>query len=127
MGSGLGTNDTLFRVVSETNLTVTKSAVVTPITAGGNAQFLITVKNNGSDTLSNVGISDALPPDLTWSESANECSIVSQLLTCSISLAKGASYSVTVSAQANEGGSRDEPRCHGQRPTMRSTTPAPQW
>ncbi len=70
LGSALGTNDTLFRVVSESNaaeLSVTKTPVASPISAGEDAEFNITVSNGPTGgNATNVVVSDTLPPGLDW-------------------------------------------------------------
>ena len=67
LGSALGTNDTLFRVVSESNSPVTKTPVASPVSAGEDAAFDITVTNGRPAAVSNVGVSDTLPAGLDWS------------------------------------------------------------
>jgi uncharacterized repeat protein (TIGR01451 family) len=77
------------------------------INAGDTATFTITWTNHGPGTATGIGTNppshDVLPAGLTWTESGGDpdgkCAVASNVLTCSgITLANGASYSVSVSA-----------------------------
>ncbi len=105
LGASLNTRDSVFHVVAAgPDLTVTKTAVTTPISVGDDVQFDITVSNaSGAGTASNVGVSDTPPPTgLDWSiasQTASACSIVPGALSCTIpTLAGGSSYSVRITA-----------------------------
>ena len=91
---------------------VSFEGVTTTIDSGDNAEFTITIGNDGPGTATNVSLTDNLPQLSTanaWSittQTATDCSISdddpaagAQVLSCSISsLAAGAEYSVTVTA-----------------------------
>ncbi len=71
------------------------------VNAGDDISFTLTLTNKGGGTATNVDIDDALPAGFSWSESPDkaECSISGGALHCDItSLAKDASFSVTVTA-----------------------------
>ena len=77
---------------------VDKSADNSPINAGDTASYTITVTNDGEGIARDVTLSDTLPAGITWSDSSDDCSIASGLLSCDFGdLAPGASASVTVS------------------------------
>ena len=69
------------------------------VSPGDSARFTITVSNTGAGAATNVVVTDTLPSGLTWVDNKSECSITSQILTCSLtSLAGSGSFSVTVAA-----------------------------
>jgi uncharacterized repeat protein (TIGR01451 family)/fimbrial isopeptide formation D2 family protein len=85
------------------DVTVVKEAGVTPISAGENASFTITVTNVGTGTAENVTLEDQLAGS-GWSlggADAGDCSInASNLLTCNFgNLAEGASRTFSVSRE----------------------------
>jgi uncharacterized repeat protein (TIGR01451 family) len=96
------TNLTLdFGFVPEIDLVVTKTLVTTDPEAGGEADFEITITNNGPLTATNVSLSDPLPAGLTFNRVENvpgsvSTSVAGNTLTADIaSLAAGAGSSVT--------------------------------
>ena len=92
-------------VVNCPDITVVKTAVASPVSAGDPIAFDITVSNSnvtGTGTAYNVTLTDPLPNGITWSENSGACTITGtgddQVLTCSwASLAKGASATVRIS------------------------------
>jgi uncharacterized repeat protein (TIGR01451 family)/fimbrial isopeptide formation D2 family protein len=85
------------------DITVVKEAAVSPISAGENASFTITVTNVGTGTAENVTLSDQLDGS-GWSlggADAGDCSInASNLLTCDFgNLAEGESRTFSVSRE----------------------------
>jgi uncharacterized repeat protein (TIGR01451 family) len=84
----------------EPDISVTKVADDTTISAGDEAGFTITVTNNGPGVAHDVSITDTLPTGVAWSEDPDvaACSIAAGVLTCNFGdLAEGASASVHVS------------------------------
>jgi len=87
------------------DVTVVKSAVNTPVSAGDPIAFDITVSNSGAagtGTAYGVTLTDQLPDGIDWSEDSDACSITGtgndQVLNCSwASLAPGASATVRIS------------------------------
>ena len=92
-------------VVNCPDITVVKTAVATPVSAGDPIAFDITVSNSniaGTGTAYKVNLTDPLPNGITWSEDSTACSITGtgddQVLSCNWeSLAKGASATVRIS------------------------------
>ena len=86
------------------NLAISKTPDAQTINAGDDAEFTITVTNNGTGTATNVKITDTLPAGPTWTvsqqPSGSTCSITSGVLSCNAigSLAAGASRTVKVKA-----------------------------
>ena len=83
-----------------------------PVSAGDDVFFTLGVTNHGDGTAMNVVLSDQLPGtgvgtwfiDATENIDESDCSIVADLLTCSIDeLAAGASFSVTVASSVDAG------------------------
>ncbi|MFN8470910.1 MAG: DUF11 domain-containing protein [Anaerolineae bacterium] len=87
-------------IVSCPNVTVTKTADNSPISAGDTAAFTIVVRNTGAGTAYNVTIADQLPDGVTWSinPAVTGCSITGNTLGCSFtSLASSAAVTIHVS------------------------------
>jgi uncharacterized repeat protein (TIGR01451 family) len=85
------------------NLSITKTADASSVSAGQNIGFTITVNNAGPGTAKSVTLSDALPtgPGISWSISpANgACNIANNTLSCAFGdLVSGASASVHVTS-----------------------------
>lgn len=83
------------------DVTVTKVAEDDNIAAGETASYVITATAGGDDgsIARDVSISDNLPPNLTWTENSDSCSILNNTLSCDFGdLDKGDTASVTVSA-----------------------------
>ncbi|MBI3243695.1 MAG: DUF11 domain-containing protein, partial [Chloroflexi bacterium] len=94
-----------FTALALPNLTITKQAAASPVNAGDNIGFTITVNNTGGGIANNVTLSDPLPTGagLSWSiantTGAPTCSITAGVLNCSIaSLASGAGFSVQITS-----------------------------
>jgi uncharacterized repeat protein (TIGR01451 family) len=84
----------------EPDVSVTKVADDTTISAGDEAGFTITVTNNGPGVATGVNLTDTLPTGVAWSEDPDvtACSIAAGVLSCDFGdLAEGASASVHIS------------------------------
>ncbi|MGH2549997.1 MAG: hypothetical protein ACRDHN_11430, partial [Thermomicrobiales bacterium] len=66
------------------NVTVAKSALNNPASAGDDLVFEIVVRNIGAGLAYGVSVSDVLPADIAWSVDDQRCSISDQTLTCTI-------------------------------------------
>jgi uncharacterized repeat protein (TIGR01451 family)/fimbrial isopeptide formation D2 family protein len=85
-------------VVDCPDLQVVKSAVRTPISAGDEAVFTITVTNVGPGTAYEVTLHDVLPGSADWQTTTAGCSITNDVLDCAFdSLAAGAHLDIIVS------------------------------
>jgi uncharacterized repeat protein (TIGR01451 family)/fimbrial isopeptide formation D2 family protein len=91
-------------------LSIEKTTSTPVVTAGGVALYTITVSNSGAagtGTATGVTISDALPAGLTWTENPDKAECVisgGNSLSCTnITLAPGASFSVTVQGTTDAG------------------------
>jgi uncharacterized repeat protein (TIGR01451 family) len=64
--------------------TLTTSIVDTPdpVTAGGNVQYTVTVKNNGAAAVSGVQVTDTMPAGTTFVSSPSACTHTSTTVTC---------------------------------------------
>ncbi|MGE3421768.1 MAG: hypothetical protein AB7N24_06900 [Dehalococcoidia bacterium] len=86
------------------HIVVAKSAAKTPISAGDEARFTVTVTNDGGGTATNVQVKDSLPnlTGLTWHEDSPDCEINGYTLTCSggafASMAAGSHIDIDVYA-----------------------------
>ncbi len=69
--------------VSCPDVTVTKTADDSPISAGEKAAFTITVENIGEGVAYDVTLNDPLPTGVTWTEDSDDCSIAGGILSCS--------------------------------------------
>ena len=115
IGAGPGGSGPAEKIYQAPSLSITKTPDLASdaggtVHPGGTAAFTITVSNSnatGTGTAKNVTMTDTLPAGLSWSETKSECAIdqvtVSSVsrdrIICNIGdLAKGASFSVTVSA-----------------------------
>ena len=80
------------------DVTVTKTAVASPVNAGDPIAFDITVTNLGPGTAYDVTLTDTLPAGISWTENSDACSITAGVLTCNFGdLAKDGTASVRVS------------------------------
>jgi len=95
-GSG---SDPASVVVQCPDITVDKTADNSPINAGQDAAFTITVSNAGPGVAKNVHVSDNLPAGVTWTidPAVAGCSIATGTLTCDFaSLGVGAQNAITI-------------------------------
>ena len=82
-----------------TDISITKTATASPISAGDTAGFTITATNPASGTAAtSVTVTDNLPSGVSWTDNSADCSINgSGLLTCNFgTIASGANKSVQV-------------------------------
>ncbi len=92
--------------VAPTSLTVTKSAVATPVVSGNPIGFTISVHNTSTVAINGVQVTDTLPAGYTWSvdPAVSGCSITSAVLGCSFStLGAGSTQDITVTAPTANG------------------------
>jgi uncharacterized repeat protein (TIGR01451 family) len=96
-------------VCQPANLGLTKTADATPVNAGDQIGFTLTLTNNGTGTAKNVTLHDPLPSGsgsgLTWtmSPATAGCTVVSNVLNCSFGdLASGAVRTVHLIAQTSK-------------------------
>jgi uncharacterized repeat protein (TIGR01451 family) len=90
------------------DIEVTKTASNSPITAGENAVFAITVENIGDGTAYDVVVTDNLPAGITWTDDSALCSIAAQTLTCNLGdMDPGATFTVHVSGASNNASAED--------------------
>ena len=79
------------------DIKVVKTAEHDVIQAGQQAEFLITVSNEGTGTAYDVSLTDTLPPGITWKTDDERCDIAAGLMTCDLGdLKAGASTDVEV-------------------------------
>ena len=84
------------------DVTIAKTADNSPILAGQDASYTITVWNQGNGVAYDVTVSDTLPAGISWTENSDSCSIANGVLSCNFGdLAKGDQASVTVSGQTS--------------------------
>jgi uncharacterized repeat protein (TIGR01451 family) len=65
------------------DVSVVKTAVASPVSAGDPIAFDITVSNAGPGTAKAVTLTDTLPAGITWAEDSTACTITSGVLSCS--------------------------------------------
>ncbi len=80
---GSGSDDSSL-VVECPDVTISKTADNSPILAGEDASFTISVWNQGPGTAYDVVISDELPAGVDWTEDSEACEIVDGTLTCEV-------------------------------------------
>jgi uncharacterized repeat protein (TIGR01451 family) len=84
------------------DVTVSKTAVEDPISAGDPIAFDIVVTNLGPGTAYDVTLTDTLPAGISWTENSDDCSIVEGVLSCDFGdLAMDATASVRVSGETD--------------------------
>ncbi len=81
------------------DLEIDKSTDTPVVTAGDKVSYTVTVDNNGDGDAENVVISDTLPAGISWSEDPDsaDCSISGGVLSCTVDIPAGESFSITVS------------------------------
>jgi uncharacterized repeat protein (TIGR01451 family) len=77
-------NDDDTIVVDCPDVTILKTAHHSPILAGEDASFTISVWNEGPGTAYDVVVSDPLPAGVEWTEDSAACEIVDGTLTCQV-------------------------------------------
>ncbi len=92
--------------LSPADLALVKSIVAPEVTAGGTAQFLLTVSNQGPGGATGVVVTDTLPAGLDYQSNDCGATFAAPTLTWNVGpLAAGASASCTVSATVTTTGS----------------------
>lgn len=81
------------------DLSIHKSTDTPVVTAGDKVSYTVAVANNGDGDAENVVISDTLPAGISWSEDPDsaDCSISGGILSCTVDIPAGESFSITVS------------------------------
>jgi uncharacterized repeat protein (TIGR01451 family) len=80
---GSGSDDSSL-VIECPDVTIRKTADTSPILAGQDASFTISVWNQGPGTAYDVVISDELPAGVDWTADSEACEIVAGTLTCEV-------------------------------------------
>ena len=80
---GQGSDDSSL-VVECPDVTISKTANSSPILAGEDASFTVSVWNQGPGTAYDVVISDPLPAGVDWTEDSDACEIADGTLTCQV-------------------------------------------
>ncbi|WP_237744919.1 DUF7507 domain-containing protein [Kribbella catacumbae] len=84
-GNDTGTADT--RVVTSADVSITKSVEPSPVVAGAEAQYTLTIKNSGPSTARQVAVTDTLPAGLTAIDAITpegSCTVNGQVVTCGL-------------------------------------------
>ena len=101
---GTGRSDNAVAVFSgqpAANLSIAKSANPSPVAAGFNLTYTLTVTNGGPDAASGVVVTDTLPGTVTFVSASSGCSELDGEVTCTAaSLANGASVEFTITITA---------------------------
>jgi uncharacterized repeat protein (TIGR01451 family) len=117
---GSGSDDSSVTVECP-DIEVTKTASNSPITAGEDAVFAITVENIGDGTAKDVVLTDPLPAGIAWTDDSALCSIAAGTLTCNIGdMEPGDTFTVHVSGETNNASAEDND-C-GDLPNLASAT-----
>jgi uncharacterized repeat protein (TIGR01451 family) len=84
------------------DVTVLKVADESPVSAGDDVGFTITVSNIGDGTAYGVTLTDALPAGIDWAEDSDDCEITAGVLTCDFGdLPSGADASVHITGTSD--------------------------
>jgi uncharacterized repeat protein (TIGR01451 family) len=90
------------------DIELTKTASNSPITAGEDAVFAITVKNIGEGVAYDVVVTDPLPAGINWVDDSQSCAIAAGLLTCDLGdMDPGDTFTVHVSGATNNASAED--------------------
>ncbi|MET9325117.1 CARDB domain-containing protein, partial [Streptomyces sp. NPDC003038] len=90
------------------DLSITKSATPARVTAGGQVEYTMVIRNNGPDASTGFTVRDALPAGITDASSPTAgCTVSGQTVTCTGgALAVGATRTVTIVGTAAEDAAR---------------------
>jgi uncharacterized repeat protein (TIGR01451 family) len=92
----------------ETDLAVTKSDSVDPVTVGDPLTYTVTVTNNGPDGATGVAVTDTLPSEVTYvsaTPSQGSCSQAGGVVTCTLGdIANGDQATITIATTAASAG-----------------------
>jgi uncharacterized repeat protein (TIGR01451 family) len=80
---GSGSDDSSVTVLCP-DLELTKTASNSPIIAGEDAVFAITIVNNGEGAAHDVVLTDDLPSGIAWTDDSDLCEIAAGTLTCDL-------------------------------------------
>jgi uncharacterized repeat protein (TIGR01451 family) len=97
------------------NLSVSCSDSIDPVVAGNNLVYTINVTNNGPQTATNVALMDSLSPDVDFVSAVpgagSTCKEIEGAVYCSLApLSPGASTSLAITVQPNDGASNFSPQ-----------------
>jgi uncharacterized repeat protein (TIGR01451 family) len=92
----------------ETDLAITKTDSVDPVTVGDPVTYTVTVTNNGPDDATGVTAVDTLPGKVTYvsaTPSQGTCGQAGGIITCNLgAIANGDSATITITGSANSAG-----------------------
>ena len=90
------------------DIEVVKSASNSPISAGEDAVFAITVENTGDGAADDVVVTDDLPAGIAWTDDSDLCEIAGSTLTCDLgTMDPGETFTVHVSGETNNASAED--------------------
>ncbi|HEV8546054.1 MAG TPA: hypothetical protein VGQ64_07150 [Candidatus Limnocylindrales bacterium] len=90
------------------DIEVTKTASNSPITAGEDTVFAITVENIGEGVANDVVLTDPLPAGIEWVDDSALCDIAAGTLTCDLGdMDPGETFTVHVSGATNNASAAD--------------------
>ena len=107
-GNDGGDDDDASVTVQCPDIEVTKTASNSPITAGEDAVFAITVENIGEGVAYDVVLTDPLPAGIDWVDDSALCDIAAGTLTCDLGdMDPGETFTVHVSGATNNASAAD--------------------
>ncbi|HEX8940410.1 MAG TPA: DUF11 domain-containing protein [Candidatus Limnocylindrales bacterium] len=93
-----------FPTCNPADLAISATATPSPVNAGSQLRYDLTVTNNGPATAHNVVVTDTLPAGVTYSTSTVACSQAAQVLTCPLgTMLSGQSIPIEISTQVAPG------------------------